>query len=469
MKYNYFFNDQLRWSLLWDNPNHAGAFLATLIPWLIFAGCISLFYAKKRSTASAKYSLFALSFTLFIFEIFSYYALVKTYSRGAIAGLLFGLVTVLVLFLRQHKITKETFVPISLRSVIFFAFIFTTTLSDRFSPDFVAGDKSVLNRFDIWKGALSLIHIDPFGWGWEQSGASFMNWTQPIDRHEGYFSVLNSWLTIAVELGLVFFFFILSFSIWIIFRGIRLSREESSPGKKWIILPALASLLAFFTASLFNNVLLRPSLWIVPGISLLVLLIIILRKRFSLKELSAAFTLSAICCIALYIGGSMQKTDCFIRKTDDGIFISNRDSDANTPLVSFASDSVIFGETYGKEIRRLVNQSPAPLCVFVYQDQSYIPPRDNAVTVLSGKYCSDEYIKLLDSPRYIFIHPTGNELPNASEKTILVMLPGIRTSASNHQLWHNWAERNNYPVVISKGVSYDIRPRFPELLLNELF
>lgn len=111
---------------------------------------------------------------------------------------------------KKSKITQlkrwhHWILPVT-RLVIIVICLIASSFSTRLAPSYTREDRSALNRIDLWKGGLELIEASPMrGWGWGQSGASFMHWTQPIGREEGYLSMVNSYLTVAVEAGLPLF------------------------------------------------------------------------------------------------------------------------------------------------------------------------------------------------------------------------------------------------------------------------
>ncbi|MDR1281881.1 MAG: O-antigen ligase family protein [Opitutaceae bacterium] len=97
-------------------------------------------------------------------------------------------------------------IAFALRIAIAMTCLFASSFADRLTPAYTREDRSALNRVDLWKGGLELVADSPLhGWGRGQSGASFMHWTQQIGRDEGYLSMVNSYLTVAVEAGLPLF------------------------------------------------------------------------------------------------------------------------------------------------------------------------------------------------------------------------------------------------------------------------
>lgn len=73
----YFFGEHLRWNLGWNNPNPAGAFIATLIPWMWGLG--SLVTVRR---CAARW----LPWIVLLGELALWFLLCKTYSRGALVA-----------------------------------------------------------------------------------------------------------------------------------------------------------------------------------------------------------------------------------------------------------------------------------------------------------------------------------------------------------------------------------------------
>jgi O-antigen ligase len=243
---DYFFNSHLRWNLGWDTPNQGGAFLVTLLPWVwvlttwLVGRAIILgpglgriedlgpsqsgALGTKRTTsadesgpasarpATARIARLLLAAMAIASEVWLTWALVKTYSRGALAGwgaaglLMLGVCAWRVWRAPQPGSFRGLLLAGGLRLLLLLVCLGFSGGFERVAPEYVGADKSVLNRLDLWKGGLELVAIRPLrGWGWGNAGQSFMNWTQPIGRNEGYKSMVNSYLTVAVEGGLPVF------------------------------------------------------------------------------------------------------------------------------------------------------------------------------------------------------------------------------------------------------------------------
>ena len=69
------------------------------------------------------------------------------------------------------------------------------------STEALGQDASVGNRMELWNSALQMAAENVHGFGSGQSGEQYMQWYQPLDRQEGYRTMVNSYLTFLVEQG----------------------------------------------------------------------------------------------------------------------------------------------------------------------------------------------------------------------------------------------------------------------------
>jgi len=130
-------------------------------------------------------------------------------------------------------------------------------------PAYVAKDASILNRFELWRGALKLISSAPLrGWGYHNTGASYMNWFQKVDNYTYYNGLVNSYLQIGAAWGLMALFGLL----FILFLGIIsatiLARENNPAGTLCLLL-----ILVWAISSLFSSMLASPLLFFPPLIA----------------------------------------------------------------------------------------------------------------------------------------------------------------------------------------------------------
>jgi len=176
-------------------------------------------------------------FAAYAVELALWFLLIKTYSRGGLVAAVAAMVVFFILHgLRgtgcqpvgledktraSHPchpthpthpthpartswkpVLRRLISEIMIRVVVVAVLCAAVGFVSRISPSYVAQDKSVLNRVELWKGALAMMSDSPFyGWGTGQGGRAFANWYQPLDKTVRPMSFVNSYLDTGVEQG----------------------------------------------------------------------------------------------------------------------------------------------------------------------------------------------------------------------------------------------------------------------------
>lgn len=529
----YYFQDNLRWSLGWETPNQAGAFLAMLLPlcWLLI-GCLWVLMGGTSSVSSESKPggphgggpslnplprvrqgrllrfafLQALLITVAV-EIWLWWALAKTYSRGAWVGVMCGAGVGCVLALarktkartgepttssaqprrcRRVSIGGLAIVTTLARVAVVIACLFASNFSARLSPDYTLADRSALNRVDLWKGGLELIVASPLrGWGWGESGAAYMQWTQPLDRTEGYKSMVNSYLTVAVEAGLPLFALLLT--VMLLPLGLGLGLARSCFGWRLPIALGLTACWATWLGCLFfSNLWIIPKLWIIPGVSAVVLVAWAwakvgraLRARReqsttlaweSAREtvmacLGAAMATAMGVAIGAWIIGLVlvRSTSLQLTREPSGIVRLQPRGKAWSNWLEVYPDAAVLGESYGHELRRwlLVSANPQALRI-----QS--PFR--AVSLGGGGHSAvifgEQVMKAsLADRRVCLVHPVGLVPSDISGLATgsRVVLAGIDPTGGRYA-WEAWAQERGATVVVNEGLAADVRLRWPAII-----
>jgi O-Antigen ligase len=387
-----------------------------------------------------------------------------------------------------------------------------SNFSARLAPDYTLSDRSALNRIDLWKGGLELVAASPLrGWGWGESGAAYMQWTQPLDRTEGYKSMVNSYLTVAVEAGLPVFAVLLAGLLAPLALGTKLARNAS--GARWAFAPGLSACWATWLGCLFfSNLWIIPKLWIVPGVAAVVLggwSALSLTRWFwrldpptvgrllagapvnereqarslpnyskspsaSLHEparaavtpyLATAFAAALVMGLALWLAGSYfaRATSLLLTRESTGIVILLPRGGSASGWLEVYPDAAVLGETYGHELRRwlLVAKHPPALRI-----QSPVTP---VVTGDSGhaRVIFGEQVSRVPwtGRRVCLIHPIGVPPEEVSElaKGSRVVLAGIDPTGGRY-VWAEWARSRNVEVAVNEGLAADVRLRWPEVM-----
>ena len=491
----YFFNDHLRWNLGFETPNQGGAWVATLLPWLW--GLTFFVFGRLSASHGRKCWGWRLLAILFVAaEYVVTWALVKTYSRGALVGVLtaLGLATVLSGWLfwrarRRERLSSDAtvspivgngwkplfacFGPWLGRGALLVLFLGVSDFTQRLTPDYASSDKSVTNRVDLWKGGLELIAISPMrGWGWGESGASFMHWTQPIGRSEGYKSMVNSYLTVGVEGGLPVMAVVLCGCFFALFIGIRgMVTQDKKEGKEtasWLPLAAAASWLAWLVCLLFSNLWIIPLLWVIPAVTIVCLGYVAMRRVALGKMrrwLFVAGLIAVIICGGLWALGSRWESALplsIARVSGGKVTLASRNASEDTERLVVLPDAQVLGEAYGQELRRWVIASPYPLRLAVIASPDAVLPVGETV-VAFGAACSG---LRLDGRKTVRIHPTQS--PEEKVKVVegsILQLPGIDVGQHNAD-WEAWAAQSGLTAGYSWGLATDVRSRWPEMMLS---
>ncbi|MBE2203747.1 MAG: O-antigen ligase family protein [Chthoniobacterales bacterium] len=183
--------------------------------------------------------------------------LVHTMSRGGILGGFVGLATLALLAPRPWPAKRLLAAGLGIWIVILG--VFWLNAHERFGQGIVQEDKSISHRLAIWRCSPQMLAANPQGWGWNESGQAYMDWFQPLDRHENYGSLVNTHLSKVVELG------IFGGSLYLFLWATVLLAGWPSEGSRWRAVP-FAILAGFGTAALFTNMARDPSVWILPAL-----------------------------------------------------------------------------------------------------------------------------------------------------------------------------------------------------------
>lgn len=158
-------------------------------------------------------------------------------------------------FRRRGALAASTAIVAAL---VLLAALFASGLAGRFAA--MPRDGSVTNRLALWKAVPRMMADAPGGWGLGRSGAAFVDWYQPLDRHEEYRTLVGSHQTLLVEfgtLGRILYLFAWLLVLTVAFRHARKSGNAN----------AAAQWSALAVAATFSSVLEIWGLWIIPVIA----------------------------------------------------------------------------------------------------------------------------------------------------------------------------------------------------------
>ncbi len=498
----FFSGGHLRWNLGWPTPNYAGAFIVTLV-----VLCWSVGASRWRWAALAA-------------ETGGLFLLAKTYSRGAVVawGLawLFG-----VLASCGWRVPTERLVwtgRVVILAVMMLAVGFgwsratesgdeirgspasavaklrrdksdgpigertAKVENDRAAP--AAEDGSVVNRLALWRGGLQMIAAAPWsGWGAGESGRSYMNWFQDTDQTEGYTTMVNSHLHVAVEHGLPVLAAVLWVGAWLLVVAWRGAWDEGRSGesvlgatRSTLMMAAGASLVAWMAANVFTTLWIEPKLWIVPGLAALIVLAGAVQPAAPgwRRALPAGLAGAVVVALGLWLAGRTlaAQSPLAIRPTASGaIIIGPRGGPVDEKAAWHVwADPAVLGPTPGKELRRWLASSPEPLVLIVHRPDSPTQPENLAGA--TGVILVGRQVERLAQgggfrhPRLRLVHPLRAPPPDAVRPAdgSCVVLPGI-DEAGNGLAWRTWAAAVGTRVIESPATGLDIRAAWPAVAL----
>ena len=308
----------------------------------------------------------------------------------------------------------------------------------RSAPGYVAQDASIGNRFELWKGAVKLISTSPLrGWGYYNTGASYMNWFQGVTDHTYYNGLVNSFLQIGAAFGLLVLgglLFVLILALLSAHSRVAqtlLSVSDScenfgtdrSVCATFIALLAFLWLLIWMLNSCFSSMLSSPMLMIPPLVAVVVALFLHPPKR---SELVGSLMISVSICLLVFVMGhrfASSDSVSISRDSSGVVTITNNEIKTGGTCVVYA-DAGALGEEYGKELRKFLPRSNFERCVVVgkagYLDTPGINIKNLELIILSGITVSQVEIK--DGPaKYVLLNPAflPADMPSGAVQAIV--------------------------------------------------
>lgn len=450
-----------RWNLGWPTPNYAGAFWAT---------CLALMFV---------FSLSRWRWAGLAVEAGGLFLLAKTYSRGAVvawmAAWLFGVVAV------RGWANRTQCLLWTARAGVFAALLLATGFEwSRAAGGPAKGegagreDGSVVNRIALWRGGLEMVASAPWrGWGGGESGRAYMNWFQDLDRTEGYATMVNSYLHVAVEHGLPILGAVLCGLSWLMMLARNLAPAE---GASRLALGAGSSLVAWAVANVFTTLWIEPLLWIVPGIASALLVwhgSRIARNRVARAALASA-VIAVVAVLGLYgIGSWLARNRVLDVRPQSARAIAalkRAPGRAVGKIWHVWADTRVLGPTPGKELRRwLETQAPGMQLIVHQAKQPQLQGRANceAGMMLFGRQVERWGTQPLPDCREVWlIHPLTPPPPSSSannSSAVTVILPAIDETGTG-SAWRAWAKRTGARVFESPSSGLDIRAVWPSTM-----
>ncbi|MDD5201246.1 MAG: O-antigen ligase family protein [Terrimicrobiaceae bacterium] len=451
---DYFYNDALRWSFGFDNPNKAAVLFACALP-LAWAAWALAWRSKGRLARGMAASLSALLVLAAAGLLF------KTYSRGgAVAGAC-ALAYMLIRAwsggaLRDWKPKRVRLIAEGLLLAAIGGMLWWTGLAGRLlEPVEGAGDASVENRLVLWKRGLQMAADNPAGFGAGRSGAAYMNWYQPVEMTAGYRTMVNSYLTALVEWGWPAFGMAMLAAAFCWGWG-NPARGDSAGGDAASGLRA--AILAFAAAGIFSTTMEEGVLWILPGLCLLVLLgwSVIERRPLSAALPSMAAAVGG-CAILYAAGGILSARDDERRQFSasaaerGSVRIGPQNASGEEWVV--VPDEAVLGASCGKLLRPLAKSLRVRLNV------RSSAPRAPGQLMLAGDAVRDAGIH--GARRLVLLAPEAME-PSRADALLggaahaLIFVPDIDEDG-RAEFWRGVAsDRKGVEVVTVEGVGRQV-------------
>lgn len=189
--------------------------------------------------------------------------LVHTFSRGGMVALFTGLIP--LLFFAQRPWERKKIVGVILGVWLIAGASIYLDAHKRYEMGIVQEDRSISNRLELWKTVPTMMVDAPDGWGWGNAGKAYMEWYQPLNRHESYRTLVNSHLTWMVEMNWTkrFFYLLGWIAVFVVCFPVKGYQWTTIPFSMWV---------TFGVASFFSSVAELAWLWIIPGCALLLMI-----------------------------------------------------------------------------------------------------------------------------------------------------------------------------------------------------
>lgn len=374
--------------------------------------------------------------------------LIHTFSRGGIVALATGLIP--FLWTTPHPWPWRKIVGVVAAVWVVVGVSIYIQADSRYMQGIAREDLSITHRLEIWKAAPRMMVSAPSGWGVHQASNAYQEWFQPTDRPELYLNLINSHLTWLVEIGWM--------SRFLYIFGWLAVLVLCWPGKssRWFAIP-LGIWLAFGVAGIFSHVAQSPWLWIVPGCSLVPVLVARIRQRHwpTLPALLSVSGASAASLMCLYLIGSMNP-ELRISGSADGVVVGS-----GKPKVWVVLNRPVMGEAYGKTLRRYLQSSGVKTPIGLVAKMQDLPRTEDITVVVCGNVDGADLTELKQYKKLILLNPSflPQEIDFNKSKSITVYF-GEFSESPALEAWRDLGVIQN---LVGKG---DFLANWPELVLG---
>jgi hypothetical protein len=376
--------------------------------------------------------------------------LVHTVSRGGLLAACSGFAVVLWYLPRPWAVPRVCAVLVGI-VIIISSSVYLKTYA-RYGEGIAQEDPSINNRIALWRISPRMMVDAPTGWGIGNSGKAYMQWYQPINRHEKYRTLVDSHLTWLVELGWPLrFVYVMSWcSILALTFPIRETPWTAIPFGIWI---------AFFIGSFFSSVAESVWLWVIPIGCLLIALV----NRWYLGRWLRPATwlilmgLSALSMFALLVTG-FNSADSKLQASEQQVIFGK-----GNPKAWILVDPRVIGSDFGRTLRQ--NPPPYPVGLIT---STRLPKYLEGDTLIICGALNKEELEELNSiagrfSKILFVNPTfyPQELKINSPLQVSAVFGEFSQSSSINE----WKLRLGKQVSILPGIA-DFIPKWSLILSN---
>lgn len=300
------------------------------------------------------------------------------------------------------------------------------------------------------------------------SGRAFMNWYQPLDRHEYYSTLVNSYLTAGVEYGLWVVFLALGGIAWLSVFAWKASRAGNNCSRA-----AGASLLVWAVVNIFSTLFIGVGLWIVPLLSLACLLWQFRTQHALALALIIPSCVFGVCSVLLLFAvGQWLNAQEGYRVTPNGhrsvTYSIATYNDTAPEIWKIWPDQRVLGPLPGKELRNWACRIKRGISFSVEYISGSNTSRDdwNAPSIM---LCGRAVERAAVSPpstvaELWLIHPSAAppmwSAMAHSNSVLVLILPEIDETGLNGA-WIAWARHANARLEYSPACGLDIRLAWP--------
>ena len=455
LRSKYFYAGHSRFLFGWENPNAAAAVLVSLLP-VLWCGYHVLAARKRKLYIGVLVAL----------EGLLLWMVVITYSRGAVIGLACAMLFfhLFARFANDPNWQKWRLAALCSRLGLLALFMGASGLFRRMAS-VAEGDRSAINRLDLWHGSLRLIAASPWrGWGRGSSGIAFSQWVQNPASKLTYLSAVNGYLSIAVDFGLFVLAALIFFLVFPILLG-TLTRGEKIERSRPAILACCSGVLAFAVANCFTTLSTLPSVVWAP-LSLILFILVLALQKSPLKKPGIGAWVTAVVVTGLLevvsvvsAGSSAWRVNL---KENGSVELLKTGSQSRAPLVYFLPDWRTLGLYFGREIRAALDRAPTSIrCVVCPPGTSPKVATDSAIYIVFGSRVTE--LTNVSLARTIIVFPTVEpKLPGANGIPLKIILPELDQVGFTDQ-WRTWATARGCHVETIPLVGQNIEGQFATL------